>query len=375
MVMALLATFSVLLNHGAVASAAETLTAPADLPSGADLVSPNGEHFLRMQTDGNLVLITAGAPRWNTGTDGNPGARLAMQADGNLVIYSTTNQALWTPMTSGSNHRLVVQDDGNVVMYNPANQVAWQSGTRVVPSTLTGGQTMNPGDVLQSPSGEHRLVMQTDGNLVLYRGQTARWQSVTSGSGHRLVMQTDGNLVMYNPANAVAWHTNTRASNANPRLVVQDDGNVVVLHNNTAAWNTGTRTGAETTWTKPAIGPFTSGYGMRNGSMHNGVDIAPSCGQPIYAASGGTVTRAGRANGYGNLIVIDHGGGIVTRYAHMYDAGILVGVGNVVSSGQRIGTIGSFGDSTGCHLHFEVQLNGGFTDPEPFMRNRGVALR
>ena len=133
-------------------------------------------------------------------------------------------------------------------------------------------------------------------------------------------------------------------------------------------------------WTKPAIGPLTSPYGWRQnptgtgGQGHNGIDIAPGCAQPIYAAAGGMVVRAGHSSGYGNLITIDHGNGLLTRYAHMYDVGVLVKVGQVVMSGQRIGLIGNNGDSTGCHLHFEVMVNGVFTDPVPFLASVGVSV-
>ena len=128
------------------------------------------------------------------------------------------------------------------------------------------------------------------------------------------------------------------------------------------------------TWTRPAIGPETSGFGMRWGRMHNGLDIAPPCGNPIYAAADGTVVRAGPSSGYGNLIVVDHGGGVVSRYAHMYPGDVLVSVGQTVAVGTQIARVGSYGDSTGCHLHFEIQTNGVFTDPAPFMTSRGVPL-
>ena len=127
-------------------------------------------------------------------------------------------------------------------------------------------------------------------------------------------------------------------------------------------------------WTRPAIGPETSGFGMRWGRMHNGQDIAPACGQPIYAAAAGTDVRAGPSSGYGNLIAIDHGGGILTRYAHMYPSDVLVSVGDQVAAGAQIARVGSYGDSTGCHLHFEVLVDGAFTDPAPFMTARGVPL-
>ncbi|PPK91944.1 peptidase M23-like protein [Kineococcus xinjiangensis] len=134
-------------------------------------------------------------------------------------------------------------------------------------------------------------------------------------------------------------------------------------------------------WIKPAVGPLTSGYGPRGScggvcsTFHRGADIGAACGTPIYAASAGVVVTAGRSGGYGNLIAIDHGGGIVTRYAHMYDSGMLTRVGAAVTTSQQIARVGSFGNSTGCHLHFEVLEAGTRINPEPFMAARGAALR
>lgn len=133
-------------------------------------------------------------------------------------------------------------------------------------------------------------------------------------------------------------------------------------------------------WTKPAVGRFTSSYGMRVNPvtgqyrLHTGADIAAACDTPIYAAAAGIVAKAGPADGYGNLIVIDHGGGISTRYAHMYNHGLQVRVGDVVTAGQQIALIGSNGNSTGCHLHFEVRVGPDLIDPVPFLAQRGAPL-
>jgi hypothetical protein len=129
-------------------------------------------------------------------------------------------------------------------------------------------------------------------------------------------------------------------------------------------------------WTFPAAGPLTSGFGPRanpTGSgtqLHAGVDLAPGCDSPVLAAAAGVVVRAGPASGYGNLVVLDHGGGVVTRYGHMHDDGILVVVGQPVAGGQQVARIGDAGDSTGCHLHFEVLVDGVFTDPLAFLDGR-----
>jgi murein DD-endopeptidase MepM/ murein hydrolase activator NlpD len=110
----------------------------------------------------------------------------------------------------------------------------------------------------------------------------------------------------------------------------------------------------------PVSGPVTSGYGWRWGRMHEGIDIGAPCGTPIRAAASGTIVYAGWMDGYGNIVIIDHGGGIGTAYGHQ--SAIYVGGGSV-SQGQTIGAVGSTGHSTGCHLHFEVRVNGTPVDP------------
>jgi murein DD-endopeptidase MepM/ murein hydrolase activator NlpD len=111
----------------------------------------------------------------------------------------------------------------------------------------------------------------------------------------------------------------------------------------------------------PVDGPITSGYGMRWGRLHAGIDIGAGFGTPIRAAAAGTVTYAGWLGGYGNLIVVDHGGGLSTAYAHQQR--IYVGVGASVAQGEVLGEVGSTGCSFGPHLHFEVRVNGTAVDP------------
>src|SRR5690606_7644327 len=100
----------------------------------------------------------------------------------------------------------------------------------------------------------------------------------------------------------------------------------------------------------PARGRLTSRYGRRWGRLHKGIDIANSRGTPVYAADSGKVISTGYNGGYGNLVKIDHGGGMVTYYAHL--SKIVVSSGSSVSKGQLIGYMGSTGRSTGPHLHF-----------------------
>jgi murein DD-endopeptidase MepM/ murein hydrolase activator NlpD len=117
---------------------------------------------------------------------------------------------------------------------------------------------------------------------------------------------------------------------------------------------------------------YTSNYGIRSdpfrgtAAMHAGVDIPGPMGTPVYATADGVVDRAERAGGYGNLVELDHGKGIQTRYGHL--SKILVEAGTRVHRGQLIALLGSTGRSTGPHLHYEVRIDGHAVNPVPFLQ-------
>jgi murein DD-endopeptidase MepM/ murein hydrolase activator NlpD len=111
----------------------------------------------------------------------------------------------------------------------------------------------------------------------------------------------------------------------------------------------------------PVSGPVVSPFGMRWGRMHEGIDISAGTGAPIVAAASGTVISVGYMGGYGNLVVVDHGGGLATAYAHL--SGYAVGSGQAVTQGQVVGYVGCTGHCYGPHLHFEVRVNGAAVDP------------
>lgn len=131
-------------------------------------------------------------------------------------------------------------------------------------------------------------------------------------------------------------------------------------------------------WASPASGRISSQFGIRihpvtgERKMHYGIDYADACGSPIYAATSGRVVFAGAAGGYGYLITIDHGNGVQSRYAHMYADGLFVRPGDDVAAGQNIAAIGNSGVSSGCHLHFELRVNGQAVDPEPVLASLGA---
>ncbi len=133
-------------------------------------------------------------------------------------------------------------------------------------------------------------------------------------------------------------------------------------------------------WAKVSGGYISSPFGYRTHPIyhsvrfHAGVDLAPGCGSAVYSAHEGRVIYAGPNGSYGNYIKIDHGGGWTTGYAHIVTGGIRVRVGDNVSAGTRIASVGSTGASTGCHLHFEVRRNGTAQNPVTFLRERGITL-
>jgi murein DD-endopeptidase MepM/ murein hydrolase activator NlpD len=111
----------------------------------------------------------------------------------------------------------------------------------------------------------------------------------------------------------------------------------------------------------PVSGPITSPFGMRWGTLHPGIDIGVPTGTPIHAAASGKVIWCGWMSGYGNLVMIDHGGGLASLYGHQ--SRIAASCGENVSQGQLIGYVGCTGFCTGPHLHFEIRLNGSPVDP------------
>ncbi|OON97218.1 MAG: hypothetical protein ATN36_03835 [Epulopiscium sp. Nele67-Bin005] len=113
-------------------------------------------------------------------------------------------------------------------------------------------------------------------------------------------------------------------------------------------------------------GVMSSGYGTRWGSFHGGLDVAAPSGTPIYASAAGMVTYSGyHTGGYGNLVIIDHGNGYETYYAH--NSVNYVNVGQKVSQGQNIAGVGTTGNSTGNHVHFEIRYNGKQLNPYSYI--------
>ena len=118
---------------------------------------------------------------------------------------------------------------------------------------------------------------------------------------------------------------------------------------------------------EPVQGMISSRFGGRSRGLHTGLDVATSMGTPVKAAASGLVTYAGYKGSYGYLVVIDHGDGIQTYYAHC--SKLYVSAGESVSQGQVISAVGSTGNSTGPHLHIEVRVNGVAKNPQNYLYN------
>ncbi len=136
--------------------------------------------------------------------------------------------------------------------------------------------------------------------------------------------------------------------------------------------NTLTYEGGQFMWPVPSnYTTISSGYVQRNNPIsgkaeyHSGYDIPAPAGTPVYAAADGVVITSGWVNGYGNTVMISHGSGLVTLYGH--NSSLNVSVGDTVSQGDVIAGVGSTGNSTGNHCHFEVRLNGKHTSPAPYL--------
>ena len=181
------------------------LVAGQMLPSGKCIVSPHGQYFLLMNTDGNFFIYdwAHGTGTWGPGTQGHPGAYAIFQTDGNLVVYSASGVALWSSGTSGTYaERLDMNDDGRIIIWKSA----WNSGT-------SDGQFN--GTTYAHPSCDVGLGTGTTGQL--WSGQCF----VSPNGRFELLMQADGNMVIYDRSvtpNAAIWSTGTGFSTVDPAV-------------------------------------------------------------------------------------------------------------------------------------------------------------
>jgi len=224
---------------------------------GGCLLSPNGQYELRMQTDGNLVLYqqSQNNPIWASNT-GVAGDYATLQTDGNLIVNGVAGLAWQSGITTATNPLLALQDDGNLVVNGP--NAVWASNSTVLtacgaasPTTISAGAIIASGGCLISPNKQYELIMQTDGNLVLYylnQGDPL-WATNTAGNpGAQLRLWPSGGMSLQAPGNIFIWSSPTNMV-PSAVLALQDNGNVQEFGNNStlglavisySAWQSGT---------------------------------------------------------------------------------------------------------------------------------------
>lgn len=208
----------------------------AHVIGGQTLTSVDGKFTLSMQGDGNLVLYNnKGLALWSSRTSGNAGSFLNLQGDGNLVVYSPNGKPLWN---TGTSHRsissLIMQTDGNLVLYDTQGRSVWNTNTMqktlaaTPTNSLSSGQQLTSNQSITSSNGSYRLVLQGDGNLVMYSKNGAVWSTATDHRPVvRAVMQGDGNFVLYDSAGKAYWSSRTD-HHSDSIVMIQDDGHTVV---------------------------------------------------------------------------------------------------------------------------------------------------
>src|SRR6266404_1094896 len=189
-------------------SIGHVLNAPQNLLGGQCITSPAGQYMLYMGRDGNFFIydIAHNTGTWGPGTQGHPGAYASMQTDGNLVVYDVNGVALWSSGTSGTfSERLDMEDDGRIIIYKSA----W--------SSLTSNGQFN-GSQLPHPGCDVGIGTGTTGTL-------GSGQCFVSPNGHfELLLQSDGNMVIYDRTvtpNAALWSTDTAVSPADPGFAMR----------------------------------------------------------------------------------------------------------------------------------------------------------
>jgi hypothetical protein len=360
---------------GAVTSAAVTLdvgAAPTTLAPGQELLpgqsmwsGPNG-YWAVMQGDGNFVIYdsSTGHALWSSGTSAG-GSHIVMQGDGNLVIYSPGGTAEWSSGTFGNwGVYASMQGDSNFVLYGPSARALWDYGSGLLGysvSTLYAGQTLGTGQQLWSPDGAYEVVMQGDGNLVLYHSGSALWATFTGGPNFHLSMQGDGNLVVYSAGGVAQWNAGTSGSGL--YAVIQVDSNFVIYSpTNGARWDYGS-------------GLLSSGGGGTSTGQKI-VNAAASRAGIQYCLGGGNQfgpTAIGCSSGVGydctglTMYAVYQATGIVL--AHNGSQGLDGGTQITSASALQPGDLVFFGGSYSSFEHSGVYAGGGlFWDANDYGR-------
>jgi murein DD-endopeptidase MepM/ murein hydrolase activator NlpD len=290
--------------------------------------------------------------------DSSPGDRMLDLKEAKQKIYARTRTASYVEVKAGENASVIAQN----------NNMTVEELKKLNPQ-LNQDMLMYPGDRLMISPDQPVLEVVVTYESTVEQAMAFAVNYVKDSS------MNQGQKKIMTPGVAGKQQVTYQVVQINGRLAEQKIiSQKVIQQPVTAQAKIGTRTTVSRSGSYFGVlrsGRITSYFGMRihpitgKKTFHEGVDIASPEGSSIYAYASGVVTYAGWKNGYGNFVAINHGNGLVTRYGHM--SAIYVSVGERVTTGQRIGAVGSTGESTGPHLHFEVVVNGVNKNPLDYL--------
>lgn len=217
-----------------------------DISLGFEIFSCNGKFKLQLQADGNLAVWKTNEAFfvWSSGTYRRGITRAVMQSDGNFVLYKGLSP-IWSTNTKGNNFKAKVEDNGRFTIYENSIE-KWSSRPLGRTDTIYSGEEIPLGTELISPRGCFKMVLQDDGNLVVYYNKPnggVLWTTNTQNKGvYKAVIQKDGRFRLWTRTAVVVWETtwaNNNVVDTGARVVIQDDGNVVVYQGNLAMWASG----------------------------------------------------------------------------------------------------------------------------------------
>lgn len=219
----------------------DTLRSGPVLRTGDSLISSGGSYRLMMQANGNLSILLTSTGRliWSMQTSGHAGAWAQLQRDGNLVVHAADGSVLKTTGTGGhpsGSYGLQIREDSNLVITTPGGNPFWSSHT--TNDTLGSTEALRAGQSLQSSDRRFQVVMQDDGNLVLYDTSDGSidWASNTDVPGSMVTMQARGAMVITGPFGRVLWSSRTVVY-PGAEAVLQTDGNFVIYQGGKARWS------------------------------------------------------------------------------------------------------------------------------------------
>jgi murein DD-endopeptidase MepM/ murein hydrolase activator NlpD len=292
--------------------------------------------------------------KFNIGIDA-----FVMKSDNIKIAYVTNENQGKEILKSIKNHYYKVAKLGSVSAVDIQNKISYESAKVRTGELYENSQIVNDiikyNDKSQTPLIAVKIVGNKVENKIIYPTTVMKSSSEIMNGVNKTISKGINGLKKVS-----TQITSINSNIVNEKMITSE--NIKQVQNKEIYVGTKKPTLlVEASINSPSRGSISSPFGTRWGKMHKGVDIAASFGSTINAALDGTISYAGWESGYGNVIKIDHGKALETTYAHC--SVITAKIGEVVKKGTKIGEVGSTGNSTGPHLHFEVRENGVPKDP------------